>query len=122
MRLHQRDGPLGIGRIEGNGEIAILRHLLRVQSGGLLLHCTEWTADGNGGQLAHCILRCVQIRRQRDAVAIVKGHFFVVKPSLGAPMGKTMDAACSAIAFSPVSSPHTSFAIRNAAHAFGQPA
>ena len=78
MRLHQRDGLLGIGRIEGNGEIAILRHLLRVQSGGLLLHCTEWTADGNGGQLSHCILRCVQIRRQRDAVAIVKGHFFVV--------------------------------------------
>ena len=33
----------GIGRIEGNGEIAILRHLLHVQSGGLLLHCTEWT-------------------------------------------------------------------------------
>ena len=68
----------GIERIEGNGEIAILRYLLRVQSGGPLLHRTEWTADGNGGQFAHCILRCVQIRRQRDAVAIVKGHFFVV--------------------------------------------
>lgn len=39
----------GIGRIEGNGEIAILRHLLRVQSGGLLLHCTEWTPTAMAG-------------------------------------------------------------------------
>ena len=39
----------GIGRIEGNGEIAILRHLLRVQSGGLLLHCTEWTLTAMAG-------------------------------------------------------------------------
>lgn len=67
-----------IGRIEGNRQKAKLCHFLCVQTGGLLLYRTERTADGNSGQLAHCALRRVHIRRQCDAVAVVKGHLFVV--------------------------------------------
>ena len=68
----------GAGRIEGNGEIAILRHLLGIQPGGLLLHRTEGAADGNGGQFTFCILWRIQIRCQHDAVAVVEGHLSVV--------------------------------------------
>ena len=68
----------GIGRVKGNRQKANLRHFLRVQTGGLLLYRTERTADGNGGQLALCVLRRIHIRRQCDAVAVVKGHLFVV--------------------------------------------
>ena len=67
----------GVGRVEGNRQEAKLRHFLRIQAGGLLLYRTERTADGNGGQRLRA-LRRVQIRRQCDAVAVVKGHLFVV--------------------------------------------
>ena len=68
----------GIGRVEGNRQEAKLRHFLRIQTGGLLLYRTERTADGNGGQLALCAPRRVHIRRQCDAVAVVKGYFLVI--------------------------------------------
>ena len=68
----------GIGRVEGNRQEAKLRHFLRIQTRGLLLYRTERTADGNGGKLALCALRRVHIRRQCNAVAVVKGHLFVV--------------------------------------------
>ena len=68
----------GVGRVKGNRQEAKLCHFLRIQTGGLLLYRTERTADGNGGQLALCALRRVHIRRQRDAVAVVKGYFLVI--------------------------------------------
>ena len=68
----------GVGRVEGNCQEAKLRHFLRVQAGGLLLYRAKRTADSNSGQLALRALRRVQIRRQCDAVAVVKGHLFVV--------------------------------------------
>ena len=68
----------GVGRVEGNRQEAKLRHFLRIQAGGLLLYRTERPADGNSGQLALRTLRRVHICRQRDAVAVMKGHFFMV--------------------------------------------
>ena len=68
----------GIGRVKGNRQKTQLRHLLRVQPGGLLLYRAKRAADCDGGQLALCAPRCVQIRCQRDAVAVVKGHLSMI--------------------------------------------
>ena len=70
----------GVGRIEGNRQEAKLRHFLRIQTGGLLLYRTERTADGNSRQLALCAPRRVHIRRQYDAISVVKGYFLVIHP------------------------------------------
>ena len=68
----------GIGRVKGNCKKAQLRHFLRVQTGGLLLHRAKRAADGDGGQLAFRVLRHVDVSHQRDAVSVMEGRLAVL--------------------------------------------
>ena len=80
-RSHVPDVPAalaGKGRVEGKGEEAALRHGLRVQAGALFLHGPEGTGNGDRGKLSFRILRYVQVCRERDAVAVHEGRFFVI--------------------------------------------
>ena len=67
-----------IGRIKGNRQEAALRHGLRVEARGLLLHGAERTAHGYCRELAFGILRLIEIRGERDAVAVFEGDFAVL--------------------------------------------
>ena len=68
----------GEGRVEGQRQKAALRHRLRVQAGGLLLHRAERAAHRDSGKPAGVLRRLVHIRRQRDAEADAEGHIAVL--------------------------------------------
>ena len=67
----------GIGRVKGQGDEAALGHGLGVETRSLLLHGAERSADGQGRQLPCPLPGQVEVRRQRDAVTVLKGHFLM---------------------------------------------
>ena len=66
-------------RVERDRQEAALRHRLRVKAGRLLLHRAERAGNRDGCELRvfRRILRLVDIRRERDAVAVVERDFFM---------------------------------------------
>ena len=55
-----------------------LCQFLRMQSRCLFLDSSEWSADGNSGQLARGILGHIEVGGKRDAVAVMERDFAVV--------------------------------------------
>ena len=64
-------------RIKSHRQKTAFRHFLCVQTGTLLLDSTKRTGDSNGRQFAFCTGRLVEVRCQRDTVAVHKRHLFV---------------------------------------------
>ena len=67
-----------IRRIEGEGDKALFRQGLCIQTAGLLFHRAEGAADGNRRKLAlAAIFRNVEIADQGDPIAVLEGHLTV---------------------------------------------
>ncbi len=71
-------GLAGEAGVEGDGEVAALRHRLRVQAAALLLDGAEGAGHGQGGQLALRPLGPVQVGDQGDAEAGAEGDLLAV--------------------------------------------